>query len=153
MRENSLNANFDLLIPCLGKSESKTIWFCSKLKKPIAVSLQPDEGKLIERELLHNIYKLYYLELYKMKNLSEFIQLFAKEIAELVKKEVTNIHDEPTEHEEKWYSSDDICKMLKITKATLYRHRNLGYIKPAAYVGRKPLFTQESINEYLNSFK
>lgn len=88
-----------------------------------------------------------------MKEYSKLIQEFAKEIAELVKEEVTNLPNESTVLEEKWYSTDEVCNMLKITKSTLYRHRNLGYLRPAAYVGRKPLFNQESIDEYLNNFK
>lgn len=87
-----------------------------------------------------------------MTEFSKFIQQFAKEVAELVKEEVNNLSDASAMHEEEWYSTEDICKMLKITKSTLYRHRNLGYIKPAAYVGRKPLYNKASIEEYLRNF-
>ncbi|MBR1935201.1 MAG: helix-turn-helix domain-containing protein [Muribaculaceae bacterium] len=51
------------------------------------------------------------------------------------------------------YSIDDVCQQLKISKATLKRHRNLGYITPTRYVGRSPRFTEEDIASYLARFK
>lgn len=54
--------------------------------------------------------------------------------------------------EVRYYTVDEICRMLHVSKATYYRHKDMGYITPAKYVGRKPLFTQESIDVYLNHF-
>lgn len=51
-----------------------------------------------------------------------------------------------------YFSVAEVCAMLKISKATFYRHKNLGYITPASYVGRKPLFTQQSVDDYLAHF-
>lgn len=87
-----------------------------------------------------------------MKELARFIQQFAKEVAEQIKKEVTNSSDASAINEKEWYSVEEVCNKLRITKSTLYRHRNLGYIKPAAYVGRKPLFNKASIVDYLKNF-
>ncbi len=50
------------------------------------------------------------------------------------------------------YSVDEVCQRLKISKATLYRHRDLGYIKPSCHVGRSPRFTEANIQDYLNRF-
>ena len=50
------------------------------------------------------------------------------------------------------YSVDEVCQRLKISKATLYRHRDLGYIKPSCHVGRSPRFSDEDIAKYLSNF-
>lgn len=50
------------------------------------------------------------------------------------------------------YSVDEVCQRLKISKATLYRHRDCGYIKPSCYVGKSPRFTEANIQDYLNRF-
>ena len=47
---------------------------------------------------------------------------------------------------------DDVCKMLHVSKSKLYRHQKLGYVKPVRYVGRTPLFDENTIQEYLNVF-
>lgn len=52
----------------------------------------------------------------------------------------------------KYFTVNELCSLLKISKATFYRHKDQGFIKPAVYVGRKPLFTQQSIDDYLNNF-
>lgn len=46
----------------------------------------------------------------------------------------------------------DVCKRLKISKSTLWRHMKRGYLTPSYYVGHSPRFTQGAINEYLNKF-
>ena len=46
----------------------------------------------------------------------------------------------------------EVCKRFHISKTTLWRHRKQGYISPSKYVGRKPLFTQSDIEEYLKAF-
>jgi len=88
-----------------------------------------------------------------MLEISIFFQEFAKQVADFVKSELTSLPAESDKNEEVWYTTEEVCKKLRITKSTLYRHRNLGYIKPAVYVGRKPLYNQESINKYLRNFK
>ncbi len=50
------------------------------------------------------------------------------------------------------YSIDDVCQRLKISKATLNRHRERGYISPTCYVGRSPRFSDADIQNYLNKF-
>ena len=50
------------------------------------------------------------------------------------------------------YSIDEVCKRLKITKATFNRHRSRGYISPTCYVGRSPRFTEADIQNYLEKF-
>lgn len=52
----------------------------------------------------------------------------------------------------KYMTVKEVCELLHISKATLYRHRDTGFLKPSTYVGRKPLFTQNDINNYLNNF-
>lgn len=84
---------------------------------------------------------------------NNLIQQFAKQVADFIKRELQISPSEQAKTEDAWYSTEDICRKLRITKSTLYRHRNLGYIKPAAYIGRKPLYNQESINEYLKHFQ
>lgn len=80
----------------------------------------------------------------------DIISILADKIAETikVKQEAVKVKSCKTQ----FFSVAEVCAMLKISKATFYRHKDLGYIKPAAYVGRKPLFTQESVDNYLNCF-
>lgn len=59
----------------------------------------------------------------------------------------------PTVNEIRYFTVNDVCRMLHISEATYYRHKDLGYIVPAKHVGRKPLFTQDSIDAYLNHFE
>lgn len=82
-------------------------------------------------------------------NVEIFLSAIAEKIAEAIK-----VKQEPaTENSyKKYFSVAEVCSMLRISKATFYRHKDLGYIKPAAYVGRKPLFTQQSIDDYLSHF-
>lgn len=80
----------------------------------------------------------------------DIISAIAERIAEAILAKLTPLMKEPCKSE--YFSVEEICSMLKISKATFYRHKNLGYIKPATYVGRKSLFTQESIDDYLSHF-
>lgn len=52
----------------------------------------------------------------------------------------------------KLYTIKQLCEMLHISKSKLYRHQKQGYIVPAKYVGRTPLYNQQSIDDYLNNF-
>ncbi len=65
-----------------------------------------------------------------------------------------NKENTPTTSQEypKYYTIMEVCKRLHISRATLYRHQKFGYMNPATYVGRKPLYTEQSINDYLSNF-
>lgn len=52
----------------------------------------------------------------------------------------------------KLYTTKQLCEMLHISKAKLYRHREQGYLRPTKYVGRTPLYDQTAIDAYLNNF-
>lgn len=98
---------------------------------------------------MQQIKKHYQMECF---NFQEIMDVLATKIAEHLK---TVINDNPTKEmndQEKWFTVEQVCKQLHITKGTLYNHRNKGLIKPAKYVGRKPLFNQQSIDNYLNNF-
>lgn len=73
-------------------------------------------------------------------------------IADYVYQAISNASQSNEKEKEEWFTTDQVCKLLHITKGTLYRHRNEGLITPAKYVGRKPLYNQQSINDYLNKF-
>lgn len=86
------------------------------------------------------------------KELKELLDALAAKIAEHLET-IWEAKRKPEESTgEEWFTTEQVCERLHITKATLYRHRNMGFITPARYVGRKPLFNQESINNYLNNF-
>jgi len=50
------------------------------------------------------------------------------------------------------YSINEVCERVKISKATLNRHRKCGYITPSCYVGRSPRFSEVDIDKYLRIF-
>ena len=50
------------------------------------------------------------------------------------------------------YSINEVCERVKISKATLNRHRKCGYITPSCYVGRTPRFSEVDIDKYLRIF-
>lgn len=52
----------------------------------------------------------------------------------------------------KLYTIKQLCEMLHMSKSKLYRHQKLGLIVPAKYVGRTPLYDQQSIDDYLTNF-
>ena len=49
----------------------------------------------------------------------------------------------------KWLSSEEICRLLMISKRTLQSYRDRG-ILPFAQVGRKIYYKDSDIDEYLN---
>lgn len=53
---------------------------------------------------------------------------------------------------EVYFTTEELCSKLHVSRATIYRHRKLGYLFPAKYVGRKPLYDHTSIEQYLNKF-
>lgn len=85
-------------------------------------------------------------------HIQEIIDEIATKIAERLNLAVMNDQKNNSDEQGKWFTVEQVCKQLHITKGTLYNHRNKGLITPAKYVGRKPLFNQESINKYLNKF-
>lgn len=80
--------------------------------------------------------------------MDEFINILASKVAEAMNSK--SAPAEPTTP--RYYTVDELCAMLHISKATYYRHKDLGLITPTAYVGRKPLFDQQAIDEYLKQF-
>ena len=84
---------------------------------------------------------------------TDFFNLFADKVADAI---LAKNGQDKTVHNEcltVYYTVEDVCPMLHISKATYYRHHDQGFIQPAKYVGRKPLFTQKSIDDYLNNFQ
>ena len=81
------------------------------------------------------------------------IDTFADAIAARVKELIDSSEPTKEAHEEIEYMTvKDVCKRYRISKATLYRHRDAGFLKPSLYVGRKPLFTKDDIERYLSNF-
>lgn len=80
----------------------------------------------------------------------DIISILADKIAETIKVKQETVKVNSCKI--KYFSVAEVCEMLKISKATFYRHKDQGFIKPAVHVGRKPLFTQQSIDEYLAHF-
>ena len=56
------------------------------------------------------------------------------------------------EHEEKYLSSDDVCKMLNISKPTLWRWEKLDYLIPIR-VGGKVRYKSSEVKQILNTSK
>ncbi len=53
---------------------------------------------------------------------------------------------------EKLYTIKEVFKMLRISRATLYRHIDSGLIKPLK-LGGKVLFTESELNNLLKRLK
>ena len=85
-----------------------------------------------------------------------FIDKFADVIANKVVEKLNLAFSESlacrSRHEKEYLNVQDVCRQLHISKATFYRHRDLGFLKPSLYVGRKPLFTKKDIEDYLKVF-
>lgn len=73
------------------------------------------------------------------------------QIAEIISNNLKGALPAPSEPQE-YYTIEDVCTRLHISKSTLHRHRKSGYIRPTAYVGRKPLFDEKAIAQYLKAF-
>ena len=88
------------------------------------------------------------------EKITEAIQLMATLIAEKLREVLTDSQQrENTPVREVWLTTEQVCEQLHITKSTLYRHRRDGYIVPDKYIGRKPLFSRKTIDNYLNNFE
>lgn len=46
-------------------------------------------------------------------------------------------------------NQEQVVKYLKITKATLWRWRKIGYIEPTTYVGSRPLYRKSELDKKL----
>lgn len=75
----------------------------------------------------------------------------AKNVAELLQEGVYDKDVKETETPScESYKIEEVCKRLKVSRATLDRHRKAGLLKPSFYVGRSPRFTEEDIQKYLS---
>lgn len=85
-----------------------------------------------------------------------FLDMFADVVANKVVEKLNLAYFESlagkSRHENEYLNVQDVCRQLRISKATLYRHRDVGYLTPSLYVGRKPLFTKKDIEDYLKVF-
>lgn len=87
----------------------------------------------------------------------EFATMIATKVVDILEERglVVPTPSQPKEEQSKYptvYSVDEVCQMLKLSKATLYRHRREGYLNPSYYVGCSPRFTEEDIKKYLDKF-
>lgn len=87
--------------------------------------------------------------------LEEFVDLLSGKVADLViEKSISPRNESETpESEEVYFTLKEFCSKLRISIPTYYRHKAAGYVRPAAYIGRKPLFSQASIDEYIKNFE
>lgn len=83
-----------------------------------------------------------------MDNFTVLFETFADAVAE----RLNNKSSKSESAEEKFFTVNEICTKYRISQATFYRHRDAGFIKPSMYVGRKPLFSQKAIDEYISFF-
>lgn len=90
------------------------------------------------------------------EDFNAFLDMFADVIANKVVEKLNLAYPESFEgksrHEKEYLNVQEVCGQLRISKATLYRHRDAGYHTPSLYVGRKPLFTKKDIEDYLKVF-
>lgn len=84
--------------------------------------------------------------------MNDILTELALKIAEKVSNSYPSGKASKVEDAVKYYTVHDLCELLHISKATYYRHKELGYIKPTYHVGRKPLFDQKAIDDYLKIF-
>lgn len=88
------------------------------------------------------------------EQLSSFLDVMANMIANRIVEQIQCKTDSSKQSEAsmKLYTVKQVCDMLHISKSKLYRHKKEGRLVPVSYTGRNPLFSQESIDNYLNSF-
>lgn len=85
-------------------------------------------------------------------NKNDFINVFAEIVAVKIKSSLKSEESVSKDNGKKFFTVSDICEKFQISKATFYRHQRFGFIKPTNYVGRKPLYDQQAIDEYLKKF-
>lgn len=54
------------------------------------------------------------------------------------------------QNQKRWFSSEEVCRLLMISKRTLQTYRDRG-ILPFAQVGRKIYYKASDIDEYLDN--
>ena len=81
--------------------------------------------------------------------MNDLVNQLVSAIADRICERVAEVSNKENE---KLYSVKEVCEMVKVSHSTFYRHKNAGWIVPTCYVGRKPLFNQESIKHYLEVF-
>jgi len=81
--------------------------------------------------------------------MNDLLENFAEMIAEKVAQKMGATASATTEY----YTLKQVCSMLSISASKLYKHKAEGLIVPAKYCGRKPLFDQQSIDDYLKAFE
>ena len=53
---------------------------------------------------------------------------------------------------EKLFTTKEVMEMLKISRATLYRYIEKGWLKPVK-LGRKTMFTEEELEKFMKKLK
>lgn len=85
-----------------------------------------------------------------MKNfLQEFASMVAAKMSELANASRLESRIEKSSLNLQYYTIEEVCRMLRISRATFYRHRRDGLIMPSRFAGRRPLFTHSDIESYL----
>lgn len=83
------------------------------------------------------------------KLLEHFANAIALRVVEKLKEGSKEQHQKVVD---RYLTTNDVCRILHVSKSKLYRHQKLGYVKPVKYVGRTPLYDENTIQEYLNVF-
>ncbi len=88
----------------------------------------------------------------------EFATMVAAKVVEILEEKGLVLADSASCSEDQQalsptlYSINEVCERVRISKATLNRHRKCGYITPSCYVGRSPRFSEVDIDKYLRLF-
>ena len=90
-----------------------------------------------------------------MEEIIEILAMkIAKNVAEILQNGACDVDVKQTDDTScESYKIEEVCKRLKVSKATLARHRKAGLLKASVYVGRSPRFTEEDIQKYLQKFE
>ena len=81
--------------------------------------------------------------------LQEFASMVAAKMSELANASRLESRIEKSSLNLQYYTIEEVCRMLRISRATFYRHRRDGLIMPSRFAGRRPLFTHSDIESYL----
>ena len=49
----------------------------------------------------------------------------------------------------KYLTHMEVCELLDVSRRTLFRWRQVGYLPPPGYVGRRPVYRREVVDEWL----
>lgn len=91
------------------------------------------------------------LELINLKNMNDFFEKIAAEIAAKVCSTLGQTTNERMENQ--YLTTEEVCRRLGVSKTTLFRFRKEGMISPSYFIGRSPRFTEEDIENYLKEAK